>query len=166
MTWKKQKRHDFIQFKAGFSHHFTSLSRHKNSYWRIRDSIFVMDQVPCLQSSSWSLETTFDVLTLGGRLVFGKLPMAGHHATSYNGIIWRFWNLNKGLTSTIGWYWMWWDEFHMRMSIQATCTQTFRNKGGYRIHLSSKNSALLGVNGRTYNLQPRCFMFCSKALTG
>ena len=149
--WHERKKTGFIQFKAKAVAMKITLPMdllYMVSISIVKDKLL---QAHCLQSSRWSLETTFEALTLGGRLVFGKLPMQ-HHATSYNGIVWLFWNWRNVRPPQLG------DTGCDVMNSLWECQskllklKTFSNKGGYRIHLSSNNTPISRVlNRRTYN---------------
>lgn len=166
MTWKKQKRHDFIQFKAGFPQNFTSRSRQKNSYWLIRDLSHrhgPSSLPPIEQLKSWDDFRCFDSRrTLGLWQIAYGWPSCNiiqrHHLTVLE------FNKRLGIHNWVILDVMRWIPYeNVNPSYLHSKPSETKVDTGY-ICLP-RIPALLGVNGRTYNLQPRCFMFCSKALT-
>ena len=100
---------------------------------------------PIEQMKSWDDFRGFD-----SRWTLGLWQIA--YETSYNGIVWLFWNWRNVRHPQLGDIGC--DVMHSLWECQSKLLKlkTFSNKGGYRIHLSSNNTPISRVlNRRTYN---------------
>ncbi len=132
-------------------------------------------QAHCLQSSRWSLETTFEVLTLGGRLVFGKLPMKHHTTASFDcfgieemldihnwvilDVMWciHYENVNPSYLNS--------KPSQTKVDTGYICLPTIPRYQGSWTDAPTTASVAFPTRYKHCNLQPRCFMFCSRTWT-